>query len=259
MSFVGKVVIVTGAGGGIGGAVARSFASEKAKVVIVDSKIQSAKIVEQDINLTGGIAVSEKVDVRNLSEIARAIENTVNKFGRIDILVNCAGISIPRPFVEITEDLWNDTIDVNAKGTFFFCQLVAKQMIKQGGGGKIVNISSMLGKIGAELYAHYCASKFAVTGFTKSLALELAKHQINVNAVCPGDVDTKMTHNEAAIISKVRGVSVEQIISEWEASGPQGKLIQPSEVADLILFLSSEEAKRMTGQSVNITGGKLMI
>ncbi len=259
MSFVGKVVIVTGAGGGIGGAVARSFASEKAKVVIVDSKIQSAKIVEQDINLTGGIAVSEKVDVRNLSEITRAIENTVNKFGRIDILVNCAGISIPRPFVEITEDLWNDTIDVNAKGTFFFCELVAKQMIKQGGGGKIVNISSMLGKIGAELYAHYCASKFAVTGFTKSLALELAKHQINVNAVCPGDVDTKMTHNEAVIISKVRGVSVEQIISEWEASGPQGKLIQPSEVADLILFLSSEEAKRMTGQSVNITGGKLMI
>lgn len=111
------MVIVTGAGGGIGGAVARSFASEKAKVVIVDSKIQSAKIVEQDINLTGGIAVSEKVDVRNLSEITRAIENTVNKFGRIDILVNCAGISIPRPFVEITEDLWNDTIDVNAKGT----------------------------------------------------------------------------------------------------------------------------------------------
>jgi meso-butanediol dehydrogenase/(S,S)-butanediol dehydrogenase/diacetyl reductase len=199
------------------------------------------------------------LDVRNLSEIARAIENTVSKFGRVDILINCAGISIPRPFDEITEDLWNNTIDVNAKGTFFFCQLVAKQMIKQGGGGKIVNISSMLGKIGAELYAHYCASKFAVTGFTKSLALELAKHQINVNAVCPGDVDTQMTHNEAVIISKVRGISVEQIMSDWEASGPQGKFIQPSEVADLILFLSSEQAKRMTGQSVNITGGKLMI
>jgi meso-butanediol dehydrogenase / (S,S)-butanediol dehydrogenase / diacetyl reductase len=181
------------------------------------------------------------------------VDNRVGKLGRIDILVNCAGISIPRAFVEIDEELWKNTIDVNTKESFFFCQLVAKQMMKQASGGKIVNASSILGKIGAELYSHYCASKFTVTGFTKSLAPELAKYQINVNAVCPGDVDTQMTHSEAVIILKIRGISVDQIVKEWESSGPQGKLIQPSEVADLILFLSSEQANRMTGQSENIT------
>ena len=259
MSINGRVVIVTGAGGGIGGAVARLFASEGAKVIIVDSNSESAKNIEGEIVKSGGVAATEIIDVRRVQEIARAVQNAVHKFGRLDILINCAGISIPRPFDEIDEQSWDNIIDVNTKGTFFFCQEAAKQMIKQGDGGKIVNIASMLGKIGSELYVHYCASKSGVIGMTKALALELAKYRINVNAVCPGDVDTQMTQREAQIISKYRQVSVQQLMDEWSASSPQGRLIQPSEVAGLIRFLVSEQAERMTGQSVNITGGKIMI
>jgi meso-butanediol dehydrogenase/(S,S)-butanediol dehydrogenase/diacetyl reductase len=131
-------------------------------------------------------------------------------------------------------------------------------MIRQGTGGKIVNISSMLGKKGEVLYTDYCASKFAVLGITKCLALELAKHKINVNAICPGDVQTEMSQYEADYYSKKRGVPVEEIWKEWASVAPLKKILQPRDIADIAIFLASDTAKNMTGQGINVTAGKIM-
>jgi len=175
----------------------------------------------------------------------------------IDILVNCAGIVTVLSFQDISEEKWDSTMDINAKGTFFCCKAVANSMIKRGQGGKIVNIASMLGKIGNPMYTHYSASKHAVIGITRCMALELAKYHINVNSVCPGDTDTDMLHMEARLFAKMRDLTEDQILQEWAKSAPLGKLVKPSDVANLILFLASSESDLMTGQAINITAGKI--
>jgi len=255
--FSGRVAIVTGAGGGIGGEVAKSLSAEGAKVTVADSRVDAAQRVVQEIASRGGTAIPERVDVRSYPEIEKIVEKTLSSFGKIDILVNCAGILTIHPFDEITEDLWDSMLDVNAKGTFLCCKAIAKQMIRQGNGGKIVNTSSIAGKIGVPFYTHYCASKFAVLGITKSLALELAKHRINVNAVCPGDVDTEMLAYEFRTHAQIRGISPEEVRKEWATLAPLGRLALPQDVAGVILFLASNAADYMTGQALNVTGGRV--
>ena len=255
--FSGRVAIVTGAGGGIGGEVAKSLSAEGAKVTVADSRVDAAQRVVQEIASRGGTAIPERVDVRSYPEIEKIVEKTLSSFGKIDILVNCAGILTIHPFDEITEHLWDSMLDVNAKGTFLCCKAIAKQMIRQGNGGKIVNTSSIAGKIGVPFYTHYCASKFAVLGITKSLALELAKHRINVNAVCPGDVDTEMLAYEFRTHAQIRGISPEEVRKEWATLAPLGRLALPQDVAGVILFLASNAADYMTGQALNVTGGRV--
>ncbi len=257
MRFSGRVVIVTGAGGGIGGEVAKSFSAEGAKVTVADSRADAAQRVVHEITSQGGTAIAEKLDVRSYAEIEKIVEKTIGSFGKIDILVNCAGILTIRPFDEITEDLWDSMLDVNAKGTFLCCKAFARQLIRQGTGGKIVNTASVAGKIGVPFYTHYCASKFAVLGITKSLALELAKHRINVNAVCPGDVDTDMLAYEFRTHAQIRGILPEEVREEWAALAPLGRLALPQDVAGVILFLASNAADYMTGQALNVTGGRV--
>lgn len=257
MRFSGRVVIVTGAGGGIGGEVAKSFSAEGAKVAVADSRADAAQRVVHEITSRGGTAIPEKLDVRSYAEIEKIVEKTLGSFGKIDILVNCAGILTISPFDEITEDLWDSMLDVNARGTFLCCKAVAKQLIQQGTGGKIVNTASIAGKIGVPFYTHYCASKFAVLGITKSLALELAKHRINVNAVCPGDVDTDMLAYEFRTHAQIRGISPEEVRKEWAALAPLGRLALPQDVASVVLFLASNAADYMTGQALNVTGGRV--
>lgn len=257
MRFSGRVVIVTGAGGGIGSEVAKSFSAEGAKVTVADSRADAAQRVVHEITSRGGAAIPEKLDVRSYAEIEKIVEKTLDSFGKIDILVNCAGILTISPFDEITEDLWDSMLDVNAKGTFLCCKAFAKQLIRQGTGGKIVNTASVAGKIGVPFYTHYCASKFAVLGITKSLALELAKHRINVNAVCPGDVDTDMLAYEFRTHAQIRGISPEEVRKEWAALAPLGRLALPQDVAGVILFLASNAADYMTGQALNVTGGRV--
>jgi len=255
--FTGRVAIVTGAGGGIGSEVAKSFSAEGANVTVTDSRADAAQRVVHEITSRGGTAISERLDVRSYAEIEKIVEKSLGSFGKIDILVNCAGILTIRPFDEITEDLWDSMLDVNAKGTFLCCKAFAKQMIRQGTGGKIVNTASIAGKIGVPFYTHYCASKFAVLGITKSLALELAKHRINVNAVCPGDVDTDMLAYEFRTHAQIRGMSPEEVRKEWAALAPLGRLALPQDVAGVILFLASNAADYMTGQTLNVTGGRM--
>jgi len=253
----GQVAVVTGSGGGIGSAVARSFAREGAKVVVADIQEDAAKRVAGDIRQSGGTALPLKLDVRSLDDIEKLTETVVHDLGKIDILVNCAGILSIRSFDKITEDVWDTMLDTNARGTFFCCQKVAQQMIRQGAGGEIVNISSIGGKIGAPLYTHYCASKFAVIGITKSLALELAKYGIRVNSVCPGDVDTDMLAYEFQTHAKLRSITTDAVRQEWTTRVPLGRLALPTDVANVVLFLVSDKSSYMTGQSLNVTGGTM--
>jgi meso-butanediol dehydrogenase / (S,S)-butanediol dehydrogenase / diacetyl reductase len=146
-------------------------------------------------------------------------------------------------------------IDVNAKGVFFCCQAAAKQMINGGSGGKIVNVSSSYGKIGMPLYLHYCASKFAVLGITKTLALELAKYHINVNAVCPADIDTEMLRSEFQRHAKIKNITELQAKEEFVLEYPLGRLGIPSDVANAIMFLASDKADHITGSEINVNGG----
>jgi NAD(P)-dependent dehydrogenase (short-subunit alcohol dehydrogenase family) len=257
MSFSGKVVMVTGAGGGIGRGVAKAFCDEGASVFVTDLNETTARETERQLKESGGKCVAQKVDVRSRTEVFGCVEGCLKTFGKVDVLVNCAGILSLVPYDEITQEEWDNTMAVNARGTLFMCQAVGREMVRRGAGGKIVNISSVAGKIGGMLYTHYCASKFAVIGMTKCLALELAGHGINVNAVCPGDVETEMTEYEFRTLAKIRGVSIDEIRRQTAKKAPLGRLCQPSEVAGIVLFLASEKADYMTGQSINVTGGAM--
>ncbi|MHA1687086.1 MAG: SDR family NAD(P)-dependent oxidoreductase [Candidatus Heimdallarchaeaceae archaeon] len=257
MRFSGKVVIVTGGGRGIGKACSLMFAKEGANVVITyNTNRQKAMETAKEINELGKHPLVVKTDVRSSFEIDRMINETLDKFGKIDVLVNNAGIVTQRCVIDLPENEWDLIMDVNAKGVFLCSQAVAKQLIKQGHGGKIISIASCAGKTGAKFLAHYCASKAAVILFTQSLALELAPYKINVNAVCPGIIyGTDMQEQLLISESKLRGISKEEMLKLKISWIPLGRLGTPEEVAKVVLFLASEDADYLTGQTINVSGG----
>ena len=251
----GKIAIVTGGGSGIGRAICKALAAEGANVVVADINEQTAKETCSQISRSEGRYLSIKVDVRSESEVKHVVDETVRNFGRIDILCANAGVSTMNWAIDLTEEEWDYNMDVNAKGIFFCCKHVGKQMIKQGTGGKIVNTASMAGKIGASVLAHYSASKFAVVGLTQALADEFAKYKINVNAVCPGFVNTSMQERELQWEAKLRGITPEAVKQKMIELTPLGRIEEPEDVAKLVVFLASDESEFMTGQAINVTGG----
>ncbi len=254
MRFAEKVVTVTGAGSGIGRAIALAFAREGARVVVGDVNEDAAQKTAQEIRALGGRTLAVRVDVTKRPEVEAFFKKAVEEFGKVDIAANNAGVSTMNPVVDLTEEEWDFNMDVNAKGVFLCCQAVARYMIKQGF-GRIVNTASMGGKHGIPFLAHYCASKFAVIGFTQSLALELSKYKINVNCVCPGLVRTSMQEREVVWEAKLRGMTPEEVKDEYIRMTPLGRLEVPEDVAKIVTFLASDDAEFMTGQAVNITGG----
>lgn len=270
----GKVALVTGAGGerGIGRAIATRLASEGARVAVNDVEGQPTKgdrwrgveSVVQEIQAAGGEAMGVTADVADAAEVEEMTERVVDRFGRIDILVNNAGSRPGRDrvaVVDLEESDWDEVHRVNVKGVFLCSRAAARRMIDQGGGGKIVNMSSSRGKQGAALYAAYASSKFAVIGFTQSLALELAPHRINVNAVCPGMVDTDRIGLIAAAL-KPEGESAEEhherMLRERSAQIPLGRVAEAEDVAKTVAFLASPESDYLTGLSISVTGGMQM-
>jgi len=250
-----KIAIVTGASKGIGRAIAIAFAKEGANVVVNYFKSEDdANDVVKEINALGRAAVPVRADVSKIDEVKAMVKRTIDQFGRIDMLVNNAGVSTMGPLVDLTERDWDYNMDVNAKGVFLCCQAVARHMIGQRY-GKIINISSAAGKTGARFLSHYCASKFAVIGLTQSLALELAPYRINVNAVCPGYVETDMQSRELVWEAKLRGISSEEVKRGYLGSVPLGRLGKPEDVAKIVVFLASAQSDYMTGQAINVTGG----
>jgi len=268
----GKVAIVTGVGGknGIGRAIATRLAEERADVVVNDlterphsdrTDWDGLAQVVAEIEALGQRSLGVAADVSNADQVENMVRQAVEAFGRIDILVNNAGAAAGPdrvPVVELEEAIWDRVHQVNIKGTFLCCRAVARHMIDRGGGGKIINMSSRLGKRGEAQHAAYCASKFAVVGFTQSLAMELAPHQINVNALCPGLVDTERIDAIASAIMPGNSSAAEkreQMVQKVAGQIPLARLAQSADVARTAVFLASHEADYLTGLSVSIAGG----
>ena len=247
--LTGRTAIITGAGQGMGRTVARALASRGANVVVNDLNADGAERTAQDLRATGANAIAVPASVTDGNDVRRMVERAAEHFGGVHILVNNAGVLRPTPVIDIDESEWDLVIDVNMKGTFLCAQAVLP-MMQAAGWGRIVNFSSTAGKnVSTVGGAHYTAAKAGILGFTRHLASEVAAGGITVNAVCPGLIDTEM----------VRAVIDQDRIRAYEASFPIPRLGQPDEVAELVAFLVSDRAAYITGASLDINGGDLMI
>jgi len=247
----GKVAIVTGARRGMGKAHALALARAGVKVVVADISLEDCQKVVDEIKKEGGEALAVKCDVTKKEEVDEMVKKTIEKFGRVDILVNNAGIAQFVPFLEMTEEDWDKTLDINLKGYFLCAQAVAKEMVKQRS-GVIINIASIaMGQqgIGFPALVHYCASKGGVVAMTEALALELAPYNIRVNSISPGAIDTPMIDP-----LKSDPKTLERVLARI----PLGRVGKPEEVSNLVLFLASDASSYMTGSNVVIDGGWLV-
>ena len=200
-----------------------------------------------------------RLDVTNPASVERACEAACAALGPLTVWVSNAGVSTMAPFTDLTEEDWRLNMDVNAKGVFLCGQVAARRFIAQGGGGVIVNTASMAGKRGAAPYlAHYVASKFAVVGLTQAMASELAPHAIRVNCVCPGYVATGMQERELRWEAGIRGTTPEAVRDLWIADTPLGRLETPEDVALVVAFLASNDARFITGEALAVNGGAFM-
>jgi len=250
--LAGKRAFVTGGAHGIGRAISAALSKRGVKVAIADLDLEAAGKAAEDIG-----AVAFPVDVRDRDSVESAFARMITELGGCEILIANAGVSTMRPALELTDQDWDFNFAVNARGIFLANQIAARHFVAQGG-GCIVNTASLAAKVGAPLLAHYSASKFAVLGWTQALARELAGKGIRVNAVCPGFVKTGMQAREVEWESALRGISSEQVKAEYVAQTPLGRLELPEDVADVVVFLCSDQARFMTGQGLNVTGGVYM-
>jgi meso-butanediol dehydrogenase/(S,S)-butanediol dehydrogenase/diacetyl reductase len=253
--FADKVVVVTGGATGIGEAIVRIFAAEKARVVILDLNQDRAGALARDL---GSNVSFGEIDVTKRASVEAAFAQVVERLGGVDVLCANAGVSTMQKSVDLTDDDWNFNMDVNAKGVFLCNQIAVRHFLATDKRGVIVNTASLAGKVGAPLLAHYSASKFAVLGWTQGLARELAPKGIRVNAVCPGFVRTGMQDREVIWEGQLRGMTPEAVREEYVSLTPMGRIEEPEDVALVVRFLASESARFMTGQGINVTGGVRM-
>jgi meso-butanediol dehydrogenase/(S,S)-butanediol dehydrogenase/diacetyl reductase len=251
----GRKALVTGGARGIGAAIVRALARAGTSVAIADLDPLAAQRLADEI---GGGAAAFDIDVRDRASTQRAFDNALEHLGGLDILAANAGVSTMRPAVEISDEDWAFNMDVNARGVFLSNQIACRYFIAEKRVGVIVNTASLAGKVGAPLLAHYSASKFAVLGWTQALAREMAPHKIRVNAVCPGFVRTSMQEREIVWEGQLRGMTPEAVRAEYVSLTPIGRIEEPEDVADVVLFLASDASRFMTGQGVNVTGGVRM-
>jgi NAD(P)-dependent dehydrogenase (short-subunit alcohol dehydrogenase family) len=282
--LVGKVALVTGASNkrGIGRGIALRLAREGADVIVNDKRKSPENIdlwdreegwrglnsLVEEIEALGSRSLAITADVSNSLEVNAMVRAAVEKFGKIDILVNNAGL-VARdigitPVVDMSEEVWTRALAINLTGVFIMCKAVLGQMIRQGSGGKIINISSLMGKMAMPGRAAYCASKFGVIGLTQALAQEVASQNINVNAVCPGSTATWGSKGHAIYEAMRHGLSEEEAVAKVYADAgsiaqiPFGRPAKVEDVANVVAFLASDQSDYMTGQAINVTGGRLM-
>ncbi|WP_307223249.1 SDR family NAD(P)-dependent oxidoreductase [Pectinatus haikarae] len=252
-----KSVVITGAGSGIGAFTAKVFSAEGANISLLDIDEAGINAGYDSIIKAGGAVLKQKIDITNRDDVFKAGSAAINKFGKIDVWINCAGISIIVPFLDCTEDIWDKTLSVNLKGMYLGCQCAVTHMLKNGG-GSIINFSSQSGKKGGARYQAYCASKAGVIGLTQSVAVEFAQQNIRVNAICPGVVKTPMWDRQIDDYAKKRKLKPSEVMPYFCKTIPMGRVCEYSEVSDLVLYLAGDRASYITGQAINLTGGSLM-
>jgi len=246
-----RVVIVTGAAGGLGSACAHRFSEAGAKTVLVDLDVSALEAVRQSV---GDQAWVRPADLGARDECRGLVSDVMERFGRVDSLIACAGVMQTRPFLGLSEADWRRVLDINLTGPFFLVQAVAEQMLA-GGGGSIVLFASVAARSGRPLGAHYAASKTALLSLTKSAALALAP-TVRVNAVCPGIVLTSMWDGIIADHDDLFGAGAGDAYRQRvESSAPLGRSADPTEIANATLFLASDLASYVTGQALNVDGG----
>jgi len=248
MRLQGKVAVVTGGAQGIGRVIALGLGHEGAKVVVADLQADKARDVVNELLALDSEAIPVEVNVANESAVKRLANTTFDRFGRVDILVNDAGVYLKSPVVGMSEELWDRTIDVNLGGNFLCSRAFVPSMRKQKS-GRIISIASGIAHYGAKEFAPYAASKAAIIGFVKALAREVGTDGITVNAICPGVANTAMprTHRtEEELMARLR-------------SNPLGHVLEPEDFVGPILFLASDAASYITGQAINVNCGSYMI
>lgn len=241
-------VLITGAARGIGAAIAETFAVEGAQLALLDREGDQCRATAERLG-----AVALDVDLADPTSAREVTQAAIDVLGGVDVLVNNAGILHMAPLLDITVDDWDRTFDVNVRAMLLTTQVVARAMIADGNrrgepGGAIINMASMGGKVGSPNQAHYAASKAAVISLTRVSAMELGEHGIRVNCICPGYVLTEMG----------AASRTPEMVAKWSSMSPLGRCAEPCDVADMALFLASDQAKYCTGQAMNVSGGMVM-
>jgi ketoreductase len=255
MTLRGKTALITGGSAGIGKAIAQKLGEDGVRLAICGRSAERLNKSAAEMVSTGIEVLQVSCNVRRLSDVERFVDAVVQEYGTIDILVNNAGAIQETPLAEANDEVWRRILETVLDGTYYFTTRVLKHMPDNG---RIVNISSVLGKIGIPGSSAYCAAKHGLIGFTKAASLELAPRGITVNAVCPGWVETDLAREVMVGIAKGAGMTYDEIRRDALARVPLGQMIQPEEIASLVHFLVSPNGANITGQAYNITGGQVM-
>lgn len=254
MSTTRRHALVTGGGQGIGAAIAQALVARGLNVTVLGRRLAVVQALA-DTDPEHLHAVS--ADVADAAQVAEAVASAEARFGPVDVLVNNAGQAQTAPFLKMDLALWHQMLSVNLTGTLVCTQSVLPGMVARGW-GRVVNVASTAGQVGYAYVSAYCAAKHGVVGLTKSLALEMAKKGVTVNAVCPGYTETDIVRESIERVVAKTGRTAEEARAEFVKSNPQGKLVQPEQVADAVAWLCGDGASAVTGQSISVAGGEVM-
>lgn len=261
IDMTGKVTLVTGAGGGIGGGIADVFAKAGSKVYVADLEFEDAKARARQIETQGWLAQAVRLDVTNKDEIHSVIDSIVKESGKIDNLINCAGIGYNKPYMESSDDEFRKTLEVNLIGANNCCQAVLREMIPRKE-GKIVNILSASSRQGSDFFTHYSSSKFGLLGLTQGIGMAAARHNINVNGICPGIIETRIGEKQGGGLvkqmAKYSGKPEEMMKERIRKTIPLRRFQTGEDIGHMALFLCSDLAKNITCQAINVCGGMRM-
>lgn len=261
IDMTGKVTLVTGAAGGIGGGIADIFAKAGAKVYVADLELEDARAKSGQINASGWLAEAVRLDVTKKDEIIAVIDHIVKENGKIDHLINCAGIAYNKPYMESSDEEFRKTLEINLVGVNNCCQAVLKQMIPRKE-GKIVNILSASSRQGSDFFTHYSSSKFGLMGLTQGIGLAAARHNINVNGICPGIIETRIGEKQGGGLveqmARYSGKPEEQMKENIRRTIPLRRFQTGEDIGHLALFLCSDLAQNITCQAINVCGGMRM-
>jgi NAD(P)-dependent dehydrogenase (short-subunit alcohol dehydrogenase family) len=253
-----RIVLITGGSGGLGRALAIVFSTQGHRVVITARNQGNLHATAETIAINGGQVLALPCDVTDREQVKNLTEQIGTRWGAVQVLINNAGIARAVSFVEMPDELWDETLETNLTGAYNCCKACLPDMIRSGW-GRVVNIASTTAKVGYSHVSAYTASKHGLLGLTRTLALETARFGVTVNAICPGYIDDERTRENARLMAEKTRKNADEILQRFAASAPQNRLIAPEEEAFLALLMSSDKLAGMTGQAINVDGGAVMV